>query len=224
MGIRHEVIANTLQDRYHEVCARFANTSIDLPNADSSTTFQHFRKTINNPSPPQLNKPTAWLDCEFDCLTSLAMLASGANMLDTGSNPPDPNEFLADLKKTAREPVERFSLLLKRYRQPLNIALSSEASICEHLLERLMVADRARAEQQSIDALYEPDVLLKLNLVAIKSALGNDLRFIDALNYFYELFPSGWRPKSEYAWLFLSYLIFYARALEVCSCQIEDYA
>ena len=152
------------------------------------------------------------------------MLARGEKILETGSTPPDANEFLADLKRTAREPVERFRLLLTRYGHPLNIALSSEATICEHLLERLMVVDRSRAEQQSVDALYEPDVLLKLNLLAIKSALCNDLRYIDALNYVYELIPVAWRPKSEYAWLFVTYLIFYARALEVCSCQIEDYA
>ena len=149
------------------------------------------------------------------------MLARGEKLSETSLSTPDSNRFLSELQETTRDPKERFRLLSTRYRQPLNIALQSEEAICEYLLERLMVADRPRVEQQSIEALCEPDLLLKLNLLALKSASCSDLRYLDALNYFFELIPPGWRPKSDTAWLLVTYLIFYARALEVCLCQIE---
>jgi hypothetical protein len=48
-----------------------------------------------------------------------------------------------------------------------------------------MVADRAKLEtEQEFEA---DDVLLKLNLIAINTIFKRDLRFLDALNYFYEL-------------------------------------
>jgi len=222
LGTRHEVIANALQVRHTEVCARFTNYRLELVNNESSSS--QFPETINQTSTPHWNKPEVWLESEIDCLAALAMLARGDRLLETTSNNPDSNQFLLELQKTARDPEERFRLLSTRYRHPLNIGLSSEEAICEHLLERLMVADRACAQQHSIEALYEPDLLLKLNLLAIKSASCNDLRYLDSLNYFYELIPMGWRPKSETAWLLITYLVFYARALEVCSCQIETCA
>ena len=98
-----------------------------------------------------------------------------------------------------------------RYRHPLNIAAPSEDEVREHLLERLMVSDRARIEQNaSVDA---DDLLLKLNLIAINASLSRDLRYLDALNYYYELLPAAWYPESPQNWLRGSFLTFYARAL-----------
>ena len=189
-----------------------------------SPVFPLLPKSINTSTFEKLEKPDVWLDCDFNCLDALATLAGEKRIAATESPRPDTGDFLKELKAAARRPDERVRLLLTRYRHPLNIAANSEALVCEHLLERLMVADRAQAERQSITILNEPDLLLKLNLIAIKSAHCDDLRYLDALNYIYELSPPDWLPKSEYAWLFGTFLIFYARALEVCSCQIEKCA
>jgi len=58
------------------------------------------------------------------------------------------------------------------------------------------------------------DLLLRLNLIAIYASFTIDLRYLDALNYYYELLPSAWRPESH-SWLRVSFLNFYARALAV---------
>ena len=189
-----------------------------------SQLFPPLPASINTSSLGKLEKPGVWLDCEFNGLDAFAALAGEKVISATESPQPRTSDFLKALKAAARKPDERVRLLLARYRHPLNIAGDLEALVCEHLLERLMVADRAQAEQQSIAVLDEPDLLLKLNLIAIKSAFCEDLRYLDALNYIYELSPPDWLPKSGYARLYGTYLIFYARALEVCSCQIEECA
>jgi len=63
-------------------------------------------------------------------------------------------------------------------------------------------------------ALDVDDLLLKLNLIAINASVSPDLRYLDALNYYYELLPAGWYPESPQNWLRVSFLTFYARALE----------
>ena len=78
-----------------------------------------------------------------------------------------------------------------------------------------MVPDRARIEQQSLHLLDTGDLLLRLNLIAIYASFTNDLRYLDALNYYYELLPSDWYPKSPHNWLRVSFLSFYVRALVV---------
>ena len=107
-------------------------------------------------------------------------------------------------------PQRRFELLTTRYLHPLNVAAPSEHRIREHLLERLMVADRARIEQHSLHLLNPDDLLLRLNLIAIYASFTTDLRYLDALNYYYELLPSDWCSNNS---LRLSFLNFYLRAL-----------
>lgn len=51
-----------------------------------------------------------------------------------------------------------FQLLTARYRNPLNFATRTEHDVQEHLLERLMVADRARIERHSLEALNADDL------------------------------------------------------------------
>src|ERR1044071_9040572 len=122
--------------------------------------------------------------------------------------PPEESSFSDDLQASIREPRRRFELLTTRYLHPLNIAAPSEHRIREHLLERLMVADRSRIEQHALHLLDTDDLLLRLNLIAINASLTTDLRYLDALNYYYELLPSDWYPES-------SFLSFYLRALAV---------
>jgi len=70
-----------------------------------------------------------------------------------------------------------------------------------------MVADRARIEHGSLPLINADDLLLRLNLIAIYSSFTADLRYLDALNYYYELLPADW--------LRIPFLSFYARALAV---------
>ena len=123
---------------------------------------------------------------------------------------PDEASFFNDLQASIRDPQRRFELLATRYLHPLNVAASSEHRVREHLLERLMVADRARIEQHSLHLLNANDLLLRLNLIAIYASFTTDLRYLDALDYYYELLPSDWSPNNS---LRLSFLNFYLRAL-----------
>lgn len=126
---------------------------------------------------------------------------------------PAPGEFLNQLKvKTAaRESV--FSLLSERYAWPLNFSFPAEDDIREYLLMRLMTADRARVESNSSGAVNAEDLLLKLNLISVHASCATDLRFLDALNYYYELLATAEFPESQHAWLLISWFALYARAL-----------
>jgi len=55
--------------------------------------------------------------------------------------------------------------------------------------------------------------LLKLNLISVHASTAIDLRFLDALNYYYELLPVTVFPESQHAWLLISWFALYARAL-----------
>lgn len=123
------------------------------------------------------------------------------------TSPPVESEFFDALQASVRNPQRRFELLTTRYRHPLNVAAPLEHRIREHLLERLMVADRARIEQHSLHLLNPDDLLLRLNLIAIYASFTTDLRYLDALNYYYELLPPDWYPHDSF------FLNFYLRAL-----------
>jgi hypothetical protein len=168
----------------------------------------------------QITTNTGWFTCDRDCLEALCMLALGEDLTaasseagNGSSDAPPVEPFLASLYAAKRDPAQRQRLLLERYGCPLNIAADSEARAREHLLERLMVQDRARVESGAIDAADNPDVLLKLNLLAVYAARATDLRYVDALNYYYELFMGRDEHEKRSSPLFASYLGLYARAL-----------
>ena len=165
--------------------------------------------------------PKAWFKSFSDSLTALRALATNEQVEGIEATPPDEPSFYDDLQASVREPQRRFELLTTRYLHPLNIAAPSENRVREHLLERLMVADRSRIEQHSLDQLNADDLLLKLNLIAIYASFTTDLRYLDALNYYYELLPLDWSPKSTPNWLRVSFLSFYLRALAVNCTQIN---
>ena len=156
--------------------------------------------------------PKAWFKSVSDSLTTIRALAADEQVECIETTPPDEPSFYNDLQSAIRDPQRRFELLTTRYLHPLNIAAPSEERVREHLLERLMVADRARIEQHSINLLNADDLLLRLNLTAIYASFTTDLRYLDALNYYYELLPSDWSTQN---WLRVSFLNFYLRALAV---------
>ena len=159
--------------------------------------------------------PKTWFGGRWDSLSAIRALAADELVECIEAAPPDEPVFFDELQSSIREPQRRFELLTTRYLHPLNVAVSSEQRIREHLLERLMVADRSRLEQHSLHLLNADDLLLRLNLIAIYASFTTDLRYLDALNYYYELLPSDWYPESPHNWLRVSFLSFYVRALAV---------
>lgn len=166
----------------------------------------------------QLRKWTApeiWFESRCDSLTAIRALAADEQVECLEAASPAEPGFFDDLQVSLREPQRRFELLTTRYLHPLNVAASSEHRVREYLLERLMVPDRSRIEQHSLHLLNADDLLLRLNLIAIYASFTTDLRYLDALNYYYELLPSAWYPESPHNWLRVSFLNFYVRALAV---------
>jgi len=106
---------------------------------------------------------------------------------------------------------ERIAVLCDRYRCPLNIGAASESGVAEELLRQLMVPDRAKLETgDEFDADF---VLLKLNLVGIRAMITRDLRFLDALNYFYELPHRSLTPMRTSPRFLAFWLCIYAQLL-----------
>jgi hypothetical protein len=186
LDTRQQIIANALRQRYDEV-----------------------RKTASQPI-SKWSEPVTWFESKGDALSAIRSLAADEEVECVAAAPPDEPGFFDDLRACIREPQRRFELLTTRYLHPVNIAAPSEGRIREHLLERLMVADRARLEQHSLQLLNPGDLLLRLNLIAIYASFTTDLRYLDALNYYYELLPPDWSPNNS---LRLSFLNFYLRAL-----------
>ena len=200
MSTRQQIIVNALRQRYDEVsrsAPQLAPIALDA---------QQFRPWT---------APKTWFAGFCDSLNAIRALAANEQVECIEAALPDEPRFFDDLQTAVRDPQRRFELLTTRYLHPLNVAASSEEKVREHLLERLMVADRARIEQHSIDLLNADDLLLRLNLIAIYASFTTDLRYLDALNYYYELLPSDWHPKSTHNWLRVSFLSFYLRALAV---------
>ena len=217
---RPELIRKALRERLHELCAgRIAG----LRPADfgAHAAFVHELQSRASgagdyrQSSQTLNADPAavWMEYDGGCLEALKRLSLGK---DPGARPAAaaPAEpLVASLHALKQKPHERFRLLIKRYSCPLNIALEGEHDAREHILERLMVRDRARAEGGAIEAVCDDDVLLRLNLLAVHALLSGDLRYLDALNYYYELWPEGFRPDARTPQLYLYCLGLYREAL-----------
>jgi len=190
LSTRHQIIVNALRQRCIEVCKQLATAA----DGQQSSKWK---------------APETWFAGSGDSLTAIRALAADEPIECVEAAAPDEPVFFDQLQSFVREPQRRFELLAARYLHPLNIAAPSEERTREHLLERLMVADRARVEQHSIDVVHADDLLLRLNLIGIYASFTTDLRYLDALNYYYELLPAD----SLHNWLRVSFLSFYVRAL-----------
>ncbi len=217
MSTRQELISQALRKRYIEVCSNARTLNATAFGGMSNFVDRVREQLIENVDREhfeQWEAPATWLVCDRDCLSALRALAAG-DALECTSGPRADSGFLPQLQQACRDPALRFELLIARYRHPLNFVATTERTIQEHILERLMVSDRSRIERQSPDAIDADDLLLKLNFLGIHASFTTDLRFLDALNYYYELLPSNWHPKSKHNSLLASYWSFYARALTV---------
>jgi hypothetical protein len=216
MSNRHELVSNALTERLRELRAAVAQL-VPADFGEMSTFVSQVQQLLAGAAAGEVSngfqEPTYWLESDSDCLSSLRKLALGEPMQIRAGEQPQAESFLGELRSKLNESDQRFELLAQRYSCPLNFALAAENQARECVLERLMVQDRGRAEKNSIAVAGTDDLLLRLNLIAVYTCLNPDLRFLDALNYYYELIPSNWRPHAQHDWLLVSYFALYARAL-----------
>jgi len=150
-----------------------------------------------------------WMDCEVPFLDSLCAIALAGKVEYQLSDTSPPRLLPVDLNKLSSN--ERLKALCARYRCPLNIGLASEFDVAEELLRQSMVQDRSKLEA---GAEFDVDmVLLKLNLVGIRAIISRDLRYLDALNYFYELPRRSLKRMCANPRLLASWLCLYAQLL-----------
>jgi hypothetical protein len=218
--MRRELIASALAQRFTELRGRIAAQLAPEKFADAEGFVSEVRARLLNASPADLNNSVpetsahgAWTEADTDCLASLRALSLGQVLRLRPARPPSVDSFVEALAISRGDPRERFRLLAERYSCPLNFTLPSEDAAREHVLTRLMAQDRARVERETVEAVDADDLLLRLNLVALYASRASDLRFLDALNYYYELLPAGWQLRGSHTWLLASYFALYARAL-----------
>jgi hypothetical protein len=218
--MRRELIASALAERFGELRGRVAAGLAPEKFGAAEGFVSEVRARLLNASPAGLNNsvpetqaPGAWAEADTDCLASLRALSLGQVLRLRPARPPYVDGFVEAFNASRGDSHERFRLLADRYSCPPNFTLPSEDAAREHVLTRLMAQDRARVERETIDSVDADDLLLRLNLVALHASRASDLRFLDALNYYYELLPAGWQPRGSHTWLLASYFALYARAL-----------
>lgn len=229
MSMPRELIVNVLTDRFRELCShRFAKL-IPAEFGEMSGFVARVRELYIDASAIESSEPSSsltiangWVQSDTDCLTALRQLALGEPLNLATSQQPSTIQFFEQLQSARTHPDQRFQLLANRYACPLNFAAPSEKNIREHLLERLMVQDRVRVEKGLLAGVHSNDLLLKLNLIAVYAPRSTDLRFLDALNYYYELLPANWRPHVQNNWLLVSYFALYARSLTAWSQEKDN--
>ncbi len=194
MTTNKEFIASALHQRLQDVRDRMASLGVEAVNV-------------------QLEIPESWKASSSGCLDSLRLLMLGKEIEVSDEEPAPAEVVLETLKSVARDSSRRFELLTQRYSYSLNFLNHSEDGIREHLLERLMVQDRAAIERSSVDAIDARELLLRLNLLSLYAAVSSDLRYLDALNYYFELLPSNWDLNVEQRELLNSFLVLYTKAM-----------
>jgi hypothetical protein len=216
-----EFISQALNERFHELCGVRLSHFVPETSGEIASFVSQVREQLSTASPTdindhasQMNAFDGWAMSDTDCLSSLRALSLGEPLqLQRGTRPPL-DDFIKSLDEARTNPERRFQLLAERYSCPLNFTLDAEDDAREYVLARLMANDRARIEQNSVSAVASRDLLLRLNLIAVHAARTPDLRFLDALNYYYELLPDGWQPNdTQHYRLLISYFALYARAL-----------
>ena len=213
--MRERLISAALNDRFLELRGALVTRLVPENFALAAPFAAEVRELFRTAEPVELKNAftsSGWAEADADCLASLRALALGRALPVRHAVEPSPvDSFVSRLDASRNDAEQSFHLLTERYRWPLNFCLTAEEAAREHVLARLMVRDRARALKEG-DA--SEDLLLRLNLVALYAARASDLRFLDALNYYYELLPAeGRQQHGRNSWLLASYFALYARAL-----------
>lgn len=87
--------------------------------------------------------------------------------------------------------------------------IDQPADAPEDVLTRLMTKDRMHIEWPAGRTSVPDEIYIRLNAIAAHAASSDDLRFLDALNYYYELLSSDGSDGARRA----SFLTLYERAL-----------
>ncbi len=215
--MRERLISAALKERYDELRGERVTRLVPESFAEAAPFVAEVRELLRAAEPLDLKNfaaPSGRAEADADCLASLRALALGRALpLRPAPEPSPVDAFVNALQASRNDHEQRFRLLTERYRWPLNFSLTTEDAAREYVLARLMARDRARVVKEGIGAVNSDDLLLRLNLSALYASRASDLRFLDALNYYYELLPTGWQPRGRNSWLLASYLALYARAL-----------
>lgn len=217
MNERRRLISDAIGRRFREVCdRRISSLSPDDFGAQSSfvkRVQQQFRDATTTTLRGQFNSFQTWQQSNPSGLMALQALSFSELIVTPGAEPTHVYEFLEKLKSARKNASHSIELLITRYACPVNFSCPGETAVRESVLEGLMIRDRKRIEENSLASSDMDHLWYRLNLVAGHSQASHDLRFLDALNYYFEYIPDNWRPRAENNWLFVSYLALYARAL-----------
>ena len=160
-------------------------------------------------------------DDSCDCYVFLRKMAANNRMElqnPQDSNSPSVHSFLEQLEQDRGKAV---SLLKKRFNFPWKVSLDSEREAAEWILCQLMVTHRPKAEKKQFERLNMEEVLLELNLTAVKAIGSRDLRFLDSLNYYYEQLPLLEKGAQDEAWMYAAFLGIYGQALAERKSSLE---
>jgi hypothetical protein len=170
-------------------------------------------------TPPQIRTPLAAYSLSGSAPASVVAGLSGLEGLrqtalgETVGVPEKlmtvPFDRIAFMQLTA---ARRF-VLLAELELPYSITLPSQEWLREELLRQAMVSDRKKLEDRQLGELHHDFMLLKLNLLALVAGVHGDLRYLDAVNYWYERLPVRWKPTGDHQWLLASLVGIYAQAL-----------
>jgi hypothetical protein len=219
-----ELISKALKERFHEVTGEtIPRLSTGAAWCDAAPYVQEVHGKLSSASLADVRKlmggikePVAWMESRDEATFRAALFACAlgySRRLYPDEHPPVA-PFIELLITSRADPKRRVQLLTERYANPLNFTLPAEKGVREFVLTRLMAHERARIEKGAVDEIDADDLLVMLNYVAVHAGCGTDLRFLDALNYYYELLPSGWHGGAKQQGVLLaSYLALYAGAL-----------
>lgn len=224
MSMRKKLISNALKERFQEVVGevipRLSAAGIpcgiapfvrDVRQRLSNASLNDVRKITSG-----IKEPVVWMESQDEASfrSSLFARALGYPRAFSPAQHPPVEPFLEVLIASRDDAELRVRLLTDRYANPSNFTLPAEEQVREFVLLRLMAHERARIERGAFEKVNADDLLVMLNYVAVYAACGTDLRFLDALNYYYELLPMGWHSGAkQQAVLLASYLALYAGAL-----------
>ena len=220
--MNQEPIAAAVTRRLNEVCERV--TRLDPERFGDAGLYLSSVKEVLRGQRSDLTRKLSpftpvkeWVAAGTDCLTALRLLSLHGQQTKSAAPNPPVDEFLDQLKTKTSVREKLFASLADRYSWPLNFSAETESEVREYLLLRLMTSVRGQIEKTSLPPADAEDLLLQLNLISVHACARTDLRFLDALNYYYELLPATLYPESEHAWLLVSWLALYARALTAWS-------
>jgi hypothetical protein len=217
--MRRELISNALKERFKEV-SEGRIPRLEAAASGPASFFAEVREKLSAISSADANDlivrrrgPDSWTTSPAGCRRSLMALSLGVPFdFQPGERPPlEP--FMGLLNASRADAEVQVQLLSERYSDPLNFALPEEAEAREYVLARLMSHDRAQVERGRGGRFNRDGLLLKLNLVAVVGSRTADLRFLDALNYYYELGPAWTSPAGHDDTLLASYFALYAQTL-----------